>query len=184
MFESIFGLRSVLIASTRAWHGHDRGVSTTQDDADASGPEEQWTYVAQSSRGAKMFDGLSKRVMPSNNFKLKYNFADGILLSKTQAEVQHSLTVLRHKLRLPDDFKLDAVDAFAGAMPEAFLKSLFKWLKEGQGSPREPLVSFVDIIEFIRCDVILRLFGVSSSELSTFGVTADQLKRYNVYMPL
>jgi hypothetical protein len=63
-------------------------------------------------------------------------------------------------------------------MPEAFIRKLFDWLRVGQDNPGETLVSFVDIIEFIRCDVVLRVYGVSSSELTTYGISADQLKRY------
>ncbi|KAK1733201.1 hypothetical protein QTG54_016058 [Skeletonema marinoi] len=63
-------------------------------------------------------------------------------------------------------------------MPEAFLRKLFEWLKAGQADSQDKLVSFVDIIEFIRCDVILRIYGVASSDLTSFGVTADQFKRY------
>jgi hypothetical protein len=70
-----------------------------RDDADASaayaaGPEEPWTFITHSNHSAKMFEGLSKRDLPSNNFELKYNFADSILLPKAKAEVKHSLTAV------------------------------------------------------------------------------------------
>lgn len=154
-----------------------------RDNADASatfaaGPDGQWTHVARSNRSSKMGEGLSQRVLPNDTFNLEYNYADSILLPKARAEVKHSLSALRHKLRLRPDDGFDAVEAFAGAMPELFLRKLFEWLKAGQGNTREPLVSFADIIEFIRCDVILRIYGVASPELTTFGVTADQFKRY------
>ena len=139
----------------------------------AAGPGEQWTHITHSNRSAKMFDGLSKRVLPSSNFDLEYNYVDSILIPKTKAETKHSLKALRNKLRLQPDHRIDEVEAFAGAMPEAFLRKLFEWLKAGQADSQDKLVSFVDIIEFIRCDVILRIYGVASSDLTTsFGVTA------------
>ena len=154
-----------------------------RDDAEASavyaaGPNEQWTHITHSNRSANMFDGLSNRVFPGNEINLEYNYADSILLPKSKAEVKHSLKSLRSKLKLPSHHKIDAVEAFAGAMPEEFLSKLFEWLKAGQAASQDKLVSFVDIIEFIRCEIILRIFGVSSSELTKLGVTEDQFKRY------
>ena len=126
-----------------------------QDDADASaaydaGPDEQWTHITHSDRSAKMFDGLNKRVLPSSSINLEYNYADSILLPRTKAEVKHSLQSLRQKLKLPSDHKFDALEAFAGAMPVEFLNIFFEWLKAGQGGKGDKLVSFVDIIAFIR----------------------------------
>ena len=162
--------------------------SDTDDDlhVDAAPvPDGQWTYVARSIRGGKMYEGLSSRVLPNDKFQLKYNYADPILLEKTKVEVKHSLSAIRKKLRLEKGTPLDYVDAFAGAMPESFLIKFHEWLKAGHDAKRIKFeVSFVDIIEFIRCDVVLRLFNVSSSHLKMFGsipgmISPEQLKRYN-----
>jgi hypothetical protein len=98
----------------------------------AAGPDDQWTHIAHSSRGSEMYDGLSKRSLPSDEFNLHYNYADEILLAMAKEEVKHLLSAIRQKLRLHPEAKIDAVAAFAGAMPEEFLLKLFQWLKAGQ----------------------------------------------------
>jgi len=149
------------------------------DDAE---PDGNWTYVAHSSRGGEIYEGLSKRIVSSDDFKLEYNYADQILLPMAKTEVKHSLSAIRQKLNLTDDTKIDPVAAFAGAMPEAFILKLFEWLKAGQdatqnNAAQHELVSFVDLIE-IRCDIVLRVYGAYASELATYGITHEQLKRY------
>eukprot|EP00986_Skeletonema_menzelii_P000633 scaffold176_cov69-Skeletonema_menzelii.AAC.1 len=148
-------------------------------DADAGGSDGNWTYAAHSSRGAKLFEGLSTRLTSSDDFELLYNFADPILLDKTKVEVRHSLEAIKRKLRLKDETDMDVVDAFAGAMPEPFLVIFHEWLKAGHDAKNRTLaVSFVDIIEFLRCEMLLRVFGVSSSLLTSMGISPDQFKRY------
>ncbi|KAL7459526.1 hypothetical protein ACHAWC_011246 [Mediolabrus comicus] len=158
-----------------------------RDDANASaafaaGPELQWTYLSHSSSSAKMFDGLKSRVLPSGGFELKYNHVDSILFTKVKDEVQHSLSQLRTKLQLRPEDGIDYVAAFAGAMPEDYMRKLFQWMKAAQLEPQSAadydLASFADIIEFIRCEIALRLYGISSRELEFFGLSDDTIERY------
>ena len=97
-----------------------------RDDAEAAaayaaGPDEQWSHITHSNRSAKMFEGLNKRVMPSNNFRLEYNYADSILLPKTKAEVKNSLKQLRNKLKVqPCD---SGTQEFRNAIPDNAYRS-------------------------------------------------------------
>ncbi len=152
-------------------HAHESDLDDTFDVLDdVDNADDNWTYVAHSSRGAKMFEGLRTNVMPSNDFQLEYNLADPILLEKTKVEVKHSLFEIRKKLDIDEDEVIDHVDAFAGAMPEAFLMKFFEWLKAGHDAThRKMAVSFLDIIEFLRCEILLRVHCIHSSQLTSFG---------------
>eukprot|EP00986_Skeletonema_menzelii_P016560 scaffold15054_cov74-Skeletonema_menzelii.AAC.1 len=175
-------------SSVKSACSHDDYMSDMDDDAldenATAALGNQWKFVAHSIRGAKMCEGLSTAVLSNKEFRLKYNLTDSILLEKTKVEVKHSLSAIRKKLRLHEDAVLDHVDAFAGAMPEAFILKFHDWLKAGHDAKQRKLaVSFLDIIEFIRCDIVLRLFRVSSSHIQLFksipGISPEQLKRYN-----
>ena len=110
-------------------HDHDSDMDDTFEN---TGPDDQWTHIAHSSRGSKMYDGLSKRSLSSDEFNLHYNYADERLLAMAKEEVKHLLSAIRQKLRLNPEAKIGVVAAFAGAMPEEFLLKLFQWLKAGQ----------------------------------------------------
>lgn len=99
--------------------------SDTDDDldVDAAPPDGQWTYVARSIRGGKTYEGLSKRVLPNNNFQLEYNYADPILLGKTKAEVKHSLSAIRTKLLLEGGAPWIMLPPLLGQCPSLFLLS-------------------------------------------------------------
>ena len=53
--------------------------------------EGKWTFHTHSTRGAKVFDGLSNRV-GTEEFKLVYNPVDSYLLDKMNKEICSSLT--------------------------------------------------------------------------------------------
>jgi hypothetical protein len=116
-----------------------------------------------------MYDGLSKRSLPSNEFKLNYNYADERLLAMAKEEKSNICYLQSDKSYQTKAIrqKIDAVAAFAGAgaMPEEFLLKLFQWLKAGQqaldpnNTQQHKLVSFADLIEFIRCELILRMLN-------------------------
>ena len=67
------------------------------DDAE---PDGNWTYVAHSSRGGEIYEGLSKRIVSSDYFKLEYNYdyADQILLPMAKTEVKHSVSAIRQEI--------------------------------------------------------------------------------------
>ena len=87
-------------------------------------PDGKWTFHAQSSRGAKLFEGLSKRVV-TTEFKLLYNHVDNYLLDQVNQEVKHLLKRGRIKLHGCDDGqKVTALDAFTCSLPLLFLLHL------------------------------------------------------------
>ena len=53
-----------------------------------------------------------------------------------------------------------------------------KWLMDTD-SVKGKEVTFDDMVEFLRCEIVLRLFGVSSSELSVFDMGDDTVAKYD-----
>ena len=84
-------------------------------------PDGTWAFNARSLRGAKVFDGLTKRVM-TEPFELKYNPVDEYLQDKMNKEVKHLLHMGRMKIHGIDEGQMiSALDAFACALPPSFL---------------------------------------------------------------
>ena len=85
----------------------------------------------------------TRRVLSNDKFNLVYDAVDALLLDKAKVEIRHSLPQVRHAIFDSDNGqKIDAAVAFAGAMPEQFLKYFCKWLKSAQdvssGTPSSP----------------------------------------------
>lgn len=74
--------------------------------------------------------------------------------------------------------KISAMDAFAVALPYEFLKLFKEWLNTAVDKETAAIVSFDDIIEFLRCEIVLRLFGISSAELKDFDMTEATVESY------
>ena len=66
--------------------------------AGQNNPGAQWTFRTHSDRSAQMFGNLNKRVVPNADFQLQFNAVDALLLSKTKAEIKHSLAQVRLKV--------------------------------------------------------------------------------------
>ena len=60
-------------------------------------PDGSWTFQARSTRGAKMYQGLSERIV-KDKFRLLFNPVDSYLLEKSKKEVAHLLSQGRLKL--------------------------------------------------------------------------------------
>ncbi|EJK45855.1 hypothetical protein THAOC_35509, partial [Thalassiosira oceanica] len=94
-----------------------------------------------------------------------------VLKDKMLVEVRHSLEQVRKKLKMQNRTPIDAAAAFAGALPFELLHIMKKWLMDTDSAEGRE-VTFDDMVEFLRCEIVLRLFGVSSSELSAFDMAA------------
>ena len=109
-------------------------------------PSDSWTFQASSDRGAKVFHGLSKRIV-TNQFELLYNPVDDYLLSKVNKEIGHLLHVGRVNLHGHDNSQeVTALDAFACALPPSFLLFFKEWLMTADNKDSAALVTFDDII--------------------------------------
>lgn len=162
-------------------------------------PDGQWSFAAYSSRGAQMLGNLPKRTRASDGIKLVHNAADSLLLEKAKVEIAHSLTQIRRKVfRSSTGQEMTPVAAFAGAMPKAFLEIFVKWLKTGDlvhsnggaSSPRrtsprraatppaKPTISFADLVEFLRCELLMRVLTISATELPRCKVPEDTIAAF------
>ena len=74
--------------------------------------------------------------------------------------------------------KISAMDAFAVALPFKFLKLFKDWLNTADDKETAALVSFDDIIQFFWCEIVMRLFGKSSSELGDCDMTEETVESY------
>lgn len=148
-------------------------------DGDDEAPDGSWTFAARSARGAAAFEGLGKRVISSKDFQLQYNPVDSYLQDKMTKEVKHALSKGRIWMHEFDEGqKISAMDAFAVAMPFSFLKLFKDWLNTADDKDTAASVSFDDVIEFLRCELVLPLFGISSSELLAFDMTQETVDSY------
>ena len=101
-------------------------------------------------------------------------------------EAKQALHKVRHKLRSlktlrqvgPEEkLKLDAFDAFAGALPLQFLLLFKKWLCTG--TDRNAVnVSLDDLVGWLRCELIMRIFNGSSQDLEWWGAAETDRNRY------
>ena len=135
--------------------------------AGQNNPGAQWTFRTHSDRSAQMFGNLNKLVVPNADFQLQFNAVDALQLSKTKAEIKHSLAQVRLKVFDSNNReKNDPAVAFAGALPYDFIKHFNSWLKAGEDAQSESLsVSFGDIVEFLRCEIAMRCHGILAGDL-------------------
>ena len=85
--------------------------------------------------------------------------------------------MVRKKLKLEDTDVVDALSAFAGALPEDLLHVFHKWLTDTESDEGKD-VKFADIVEFIRCEVVMRLYSVSSNDLGQFDLESEAIESY------
>jgi len=127
-----------------------------------------------------MFGNLNKRVVPNADFQLQFNAVDALQLSKTKAEIKHSLAQVRLKVFDSNNRdKNDSAVAFAGAPPHDFIKHFNSWLKAGEDAQSESLsVSFGDIVEFLRCEFAMRYHGISAGDLKDYNISRHSIQRF------
>ena len=135
-----------------------------------------WTFQAHSKRGGEMHGRLNSKTYKSK-VKVGYDSVNKLLMEKVIAEVQHALNMVRKKLKLEDKDVLGALAAFAGALPEDLLHLFHQWLTDTD-SDEGKAVKFEDIVEFIRCEIVMRLYSVSANQLDQFDMTSEQIESY------
>ena len=71
-------------------------------------------------------------------------------------------------------------EAIAGAFPPDVFKLFHAWLKTApfRSSGNQSLYSFGDICEFIRCEIVMRVMGISASDMRQYGVSDNTYLRY------
>ena len=115
-----------------------------------------------------------------NKFQLLFNPMDSYLLEKAKKEVAHLLSQGRLKLHGSDDGQhVTALDAFACALPPTFLLILKEWLMTSDDKPLASSVGFANIIQFLIGEITMRLYRVSSRELSDFKLQKTTLEGYS-----
>jgi len=139
--------------------------------------EGQWKFLSQSRRGGEMAGNLKSGVF-DDTLKVSYDSVNEVLKDKMLVEVRHSLEQVRKKLKMQNRTPIDAAAAFAGALPFELLHIMKKWLMDTDSAEGRE-VTFDDMVEFLRCEIVLRLFGVSSSELSAFDMGDDTVAKYD-----
>ena len=166
------------------------------DDSLMITPDDQWTFLTRSRSESQTMEGLPHRV--SGTLDLKYDPADAHLLHKAKLEIKNSLSQIRKTVFGFDSCQaITPFVAFAGVLPELFLRSFVKWLKTGQdvmsSDTDRPLrtsarvnrndewqeenciITFEEIIEFIRCELKMRVLKISAAELKRCNVPSDSL---------
>ena len=116
--------------------------------------------------------------MPRESFKLAFNPTDKILLEKAKVEIHNSINKARSTLSLTQDHPIDAPVAMVAAMPRHFLEHFHTYLKTTLELGAQPTWSFSDILTFFRCEVQMRLYSASATELRDFGVSESDYKQY------
>lgn len=125
-------------------------------------PDGNWTFQAQSARGAKVSDGLSKRVS-AEQFSLVHNPVDNHLLEKMRKEVKHLLCCGRIKLHgIDENQRVTAFDVFTCALPPSILLLLKEWMMTADDKETAAAISFEDIIGFLRGELNMRLYQTSA----------------------
>ena len=110
---------------------------------------------------------------------MKYNPTDEMLLEKAKVEIKNYLRKARTHLYLSDDGQeMDPTAAFAAVLPRQFLESFHKYLKTSVRNRESPTWIFSDIITFLRCEVLMRLYCASATELEDYDVDHDEITKF------
>jgi hypothetical protein len=104
-------------------------------------------------------------------FSLVYNPVDKYLLEKMGKEVKHLLSRGRVKIHGCDEKQpVTALDAFACALPPSMLSLLKEWMMTADDKSVASQISFDDIIAFIVGKINMRVYQISSGELTDFNL--------------
>jgi hypothetical protein len=148
-------------------------------DGEDEPPSDAWTFNARSSRGAAVFAGLSKKIS-NKPIELKYNASDEYLLLKMKKEVKHLLHAGRVKLHGVDRAQpVTPLDAFACALPPSFLVLFKEWLLATDSKTDAGSVTFSDIIEFLRGEIVMRIWSVSHGDLKELDMSTKTIGSYD-----
>lgn len=145
-------------------------------EAETDNLQSGWTFQAHSKRGAEMHGRLNSRTY-KKEVKVGYDSVNNLLMEKMIVEVEHALNMVRKKLKLNKTDVIGAMTAFAGALPEDLLYVFHKWLTDTE-SHEGQAVKFEDIVEFLRCEIVMRLYSVSANQLDQFGIACEEIESY------
>ena len=140
--------------------------------------EKDWLYMSHSDRSRQLFGGLPTRRMPDGDFKLQYNPTDKMLLAKAKVEVTHSLSQARKLLKLADNQEINPAAAFSAVIPCKFIESFHAYLEAPLKIGATPSWTFSDIVAFLRCKVLMRLYSASATELADFDVPHETIEQF------
>ena len=75
--------------------------------------------------------------------------------------------------------RIGHAEAIAGDFPPDDFKLFHAWLKKApfQSVGNQPLYSFCDICEFIRCEIVMRVMGISVLDMRYYGVSDNAYMR-------
>ena len=107
-----------------------------------------------------------------SSFSLKYNLFYDIIMDKTNTETSGLLSSVRKVLFMSDlGQKLDTISCFASVCPDNFFLSFRQRIREDLGDKNfkkeKCHLTFADLIEFFRCEIIMIAFEISSFSLET-----------------
>ena len=163
---------------------YDDIISSGDTEVAAPGTKMTWTYICHSDRGGEIFGDASKRRAQQGGFKLEFNSTDAMFLEKAKIEVKQSLHQTRLKLFESDTGQpIDAGAALAASIPRGFLEAFHQYLETSLKKDESPDWYFVDLIEFIRCEVMMKLFGLSAKELPDFGLSKNDYESFRRMVP-
>ena len=162
--------------------GDDEYSSMRYDDIvsadDFENKDLSWVYKCRSKAGSRYCGDLSKRVATAGQFKLLHNPTDEMLLEKWRVESKNALNNIRSTLQIDKDTQIDAAAALAAVTPRHYIELLQRYLLTTIEPGESTTWTFKDLGSFLRCEVLMRLYSTSESELSCFGVSEEVIAEY------
>ena len=120
--------------------------------------------------------------MLDTNIILKYNSADADLLQKTRVEAKQALRLVRAKLQKGAYETMGFFYTIESVLPRDFIVLLFEWLRPEIWNRLKPTdVNLADFCGFLRCELKMRLIGMSASELKMHGVKKDDVAKFTKF---
>ena len=143
----------------------------------------QFTYHGYNQRPLDYCAGHRTKINKIRDISLRFNTADNHILHHAKLENEHALRSARIRLSHSDrKQKLSVFHCFAAVIPTQFWRLFNTWLKSGQmqGKGKIKNYTFYDIIEFIRCEIQMKLFKSSSRMLVHTNLRPDSIKSHKL----
>ena len=152
-------------------------IASSSDHVDAS----TWSFLSYTTTGARYTGNLNNRVSVQPDLTLNYNSSDILLLEKTKQGALQALSSTRDKLNKISTESLSAIDCFAAALPREVIVKLFQWLRaipKNAYQRSRPEVNFADYCIFMRLELKMRIYGISSHDLKFHNCNATEFEIY------
>ena len=152
-------------------------IASSSDQVDAS----TWSFLSYTTTGARYTGNLNNRVSVQPDLTLSYNSSDIVLLEKTKEGALQALSSTRDKLNKGATESLSAIDCFAAVLPREVIVQFFRWIRaipRNSCSKLRPEVNFADFCTFMRCELKMRICGISSHDLKSHGCNAIDFEIY------